>query len=164
MTNNKLFYIAGAIAIITSLVLVVLNITNGRRHHKRKNGAGQQDIETDFILDTIEDGVVLVGDDGTIQLFNPAASIITGWTPTEAIGLDYKLVLVLVDEKGQPIDQTKHPFTQAINTHTTVKDDNHSLVNKTNRMVCTLYKEHQQMNELFENHVEKKLKSIYQDV
>lgn len=95
----------------------------------------QQDIETGFILDTIEDGVVMVAADGNIHLFNPAAGRISGWAPQEATGLNYKLVIKLTDAKAQPLPETAHPFAQALASGQTVRDNNSVLVGKNNRSV-----------------------------
>ena len=59
---------------------------------KRKSSARTSKLATslrdekakgNIILNTIEDGVVFVDEQGTIQLFNPGAANITGWA-TEA--------------------------------------------------------------------------------
>jgi PAS domain S-box-containing protein len=95
-----------------------------------KNKAVQEDIETGFILNTIEDGVVMVTADGIVHLFNPAASRISGWPPQEAIGLNYKNILQLIDSKGQPIPEAAHPFTQALATGKTVRDSDAIMTGK----------------------------------
>ncbi len=84
-------------------------------------------INSDFILSTIEDGVVMAGKDGIIHLFNPAAGHITGWPPEEALGSDFHAVLSAVDSKGQAMPPQQHPIAQAIITGKTVKDNNVSL-------------------------------------
>lgn len=75
-----------------------------------------------FILKAVEDGVVMVGKDNHIKLFNPAAEHITGWPAAEAIGLDYHNVLSVVDEHGSPIPADQHPFDKALASGTTVRD------------------------------------------
>jgi PAS domain S-box-containing protein len=100
----------------------------------RSNGL-QEDIEADFILDTIEDGVVMIGADGLIHMCNPAAGKISGWAPAEAVGLDYKGVLKLVDEKGQALDELENPFAQALATGQTCRDSNATLAGKNEQKV-----------------------------
>jgi two-component system sensor histidine kinase VicK len=133
MNNTYLFIGLG----IGAFVILFLTFFFRNRHANRtgKNGLEQEDIETDFILDTIEDGVVLVDANGVIHLFNPAAGKITGWAPQEAVSLDYKTVLTLVDDKGQALVSGAHPFAQALASFQTVKDDNHALATKDNRKV-----------------------------
>lgn len=87
-----------------------------------KNPAKGGTLSTEFLLSAIVDGVVLVGQDNRIHLFNPAASSITGWPAQEAIGLDYRSVIKIIDEHGQEYPADRHPFTQALKSHSTVKD------------------------------------------
>jgi two-component system, OmpR family, sensor histidine kinase VicK len=105
------------------------------KHGRRPGAAGQEDIETGFILDTIEDGVVMIAQDGRIHLFNPAAGRITGWPPQEAVGLDYRAVLPLVDSKNQPLPEASHPFAQTLATGTTTRDSDSVLTSKTGKAV-----------------------------
>lgn len=79
-------------------------------------------LNSEFILGAIEDGVVMVGTDKIIHLFNPAASHITGWPADEAVGLDYQSVLSLVDAHGVAYPPEAHPFAKALQTGTTVRD------------------------------------------
>jgi len=101
-----------------------------KRQHGPANGVQQEDIEADFILDTIEDGVVMIGHDGLIHMCNPAAGKISGWPPSEAVGLDYKGVIKLVDDKGQALPETENPFTQSLATGQTCRDSNATLAGK----------------------------------
>jgi PAS domain S-box-containing protein len=81
-----------------------------------KKGPGGVAINSDFILNAIQDGVVMVGNDNMTQMFNPAAAAISGWKAEEAIGFDYRTVLPMVDDKGQALPDAAHPFGQAIST------------------------------------------------
>lgn len=62
------------------------------------------------ILDSIEDGVVLVDSERTIRVINPGAAKICGWTPEEATGIDIASVIKLVNEKGEAIPDQDNPF------------------------------------------------------
>jgi PAS domain S-box-containing protein len=102
---------------------------------KKRKGARGEPINTEFLLSAIVDGVVLVGQDNTIHLFNPAASAISGWEVEEAIGLDYRSVLVITDEHGTPYPPDLHPFTRALRTHSTIKDSKGLLSTKAGKLV-----------------------------
>ncbi len=95
----------------------------------------KEDIEADFILDTIEDGVVMISRDGLVHLFNEAAGKISGWGPKEAMGLDYRLVLPLADNKGQALPDIVNPFAKALKTGETVRDSTVTLAAKDDRKV-----------------------------
>jgi PAS domain S-box-containing protein len=71
-------------------------------------------LNSDFILGTIDDGVVMIGRDNVIHLFNRAASKITGWPPNEAVGLDVNRVMPLVNQRNEPVPAENNPFAQAI--------------------------------------------------
>ena len=71
-------------------------------------------LSSDFILSAIQDGVVIVGPDNNIHLFNPAASTISGWPAQEALGLNFDSVLVLVNEKGEKCPPEAHPVAKAL--------------------------------------------------
>ncbi len=64
------------------------------------------------ILDSIEDGVILIDKDRVVQLMNPGAGTICGWSPEEATGLSVDSVIQLVNEKGEPCAQADNPFYQ----------------------------------------------------
>jgi PAS domain S-box-containing protein len=92
--------------------------------------SGGYHLSSDFILGAIEDGIVMVGRDSVVHLFNPAASKITGWMASEAVGLDFHSVLSIVNAKGEPVPPESHPFAQAITTGTGVRDNNLWLATK----------------------------------
>ena len=102
---------------------------------KKKQAGQPQELNTKFLLSAIVDGVVLVGDDNTIHLFSPAASSISGWSANEAIGLDFRSVLVITDEHGQSYPPELHPFAQALKSRSTVKDSKGLLSTKSGKLV-----------------------------
>jgi two-component system sensor histidine kinase VicK len=135
--NNE--YLVGALGGLGLSVFLFLAFSYLSHRHKPlgedKKNLKQEDIEADFILDTIEDGVVMIGHDGLVHMFNPAAGMISGWAPAEAVGLDYKGVLNLVDDKAQPLAGNQNPFTQALATGQTSRDSNTVLAAKDNRKI-----------------------------
>lgn len=102
---------------------------------KKSKEPQSQELNTEFLLSAIVDGVVLVGQDNTIHLFSPAASSISGWAVKEAVGLDYRSVLIITDEHGQAYPPDLHPFAQALKTHSTVKDSRGLLSTKSGKLV-----------------------------
>lgn len=90
-------------------------------------------LRSSIILNAINDGVVLVDDQGTIQLFNPAASNITGWAAEEAGGLDWRLVFKFIDAKGQPVEDTYTSLFKAFRDGQNVRDNTAILLTKSNK-------------------------------
>ncbi len=74
-----------------------------------------EQLKSGFIISAIVDGVLLIDEKGIIHIFNPAAAKISGWLAEEAINLDYRSVIKLVNDKGEPIDPANHPITTALN-------------------------------------------------
>ena len=54
------------------------------------------------LFDQIEDGLILINPDRKIEAFNRAAQHMTGWTKTDALGLNFKTIVSLTsaDEPG----------------------------------------------------------------
>ncbi|HEV2413061.1 MAG TPA: ATP-binding protein [Candidatus Saccharimonadales bacterium] len=81
--------------------------------------------QSEVIVQSITDGVMVVDTQGRVQVFNPAAAQMTGWDEKEALDLDYKSIIKLTtaldkamagsdpvqqvlatNKPGQPIDLT----------------------------------------------------------
>jgi PAS domain S-box-containing protein len=97
--------------------------------------SGSYHLNSDFILGTIEDGVIMVGKDNTIQLINPAASRIIEWPAEEAVGLDFHSVLNVTNEKGEPLPDNLRPFPKALASGQTIRENNLHLTTKTGKRV-----------------------------
>jgi PAS domain S-box-containing protein len=90
-------------------------------------------LKSEIILNTIEDGVMLLDEEKTIQLFNPGASQITGWATDEARGLDYHAVIKLVDEKDVPYEDRDSPLNRAYKEGVTVRDNKAILITRSEK-------------------------------
>ena len=97
--------------------------------------AKDQSLSSEFILNAIEDGVVMVEADNLIHLFNPAASMISGWPGAEAVGLEYHSVLPLVDEHGTAVEPQLHPFAKALAGGKAVRDSKSFLKTKAGKFI-----------------------------
>lgn len=139
------------------LVLIIVTITSNykkkpkapkapKKQNKHTKG-NDQTLGSDIILNAIEDGVIMVGLDKTILSFNPGASRITGWPAGEAVGLDYHLVLKLVDSKGAEYKETQRPFTRAISSQATVRDNQATLLSRSGKQIAL----HISVSPLFDN-------------
>lgn len=99
------------------------------------SGKMDQKLSSDFILGAIEDGVVMVGADQVIHLFNPAAANITGWPANEAAGLDYHSVLHLVDEHGEGYSKASHPIARVLATGQPIRDSRAFLQTRGSKLI-----------------------------
>lgn len=87
--------------------------------------------KSDIILNAIENGVVVVDEKNNVQLFNPAASTLSGWPQQEAIGLDFRSVVKLVDEKNTPYPDQQNPFIIALKMGKNARDNRALLAPRT---------------------------------
>jgi len=118
------------------------------RHSKLKTSASTTKLATslrdertksDIILNTIEDGVVFVDEQGTIQLFNPGAAAITGWSREDAEGLAWKSVFTFMNNKGEPVDEAETPFAKAIKTAQSARDNNANIASKSGNTIAASF-------------------------
>jgi PAS domain S-box-containing protein len=134
---NPEYVVAGGsgLAVLTGGAVLYFFKRPGKSPGHPKTLHKDEALSSDFILNAIEDGVVMVGRDNVVHLFNPAASTITGWPASEAVGLNFNNILPLVDEKGQPWPTDQHPFAKALLTNTTVKENHCWLATKTAKKI-----------------------------
>ncbi len=138
----NIIYISAGLFVVVVVIAVILfarkhkkpSATKGPAHVLAANLRDEK-LKSEIILKAIEDGVVLIDADKTIQLFNPAAGVITGWDPKEAEGLNYAAVIQLTDDKGQPYLEEKSPFNRVISEKTTVRDRHASLTTRSKKLL-----------------------------
>ena len=83
-----------------------------------------QKAMSEIILVAIEDGVILIDTNRAIQMFNKAAEKITGWVAKDAIGLDYKSVIKLANEKNEPYTLEQDPLDRIFTEIAPIRDNN----------------------------------------
>ena len=112
--------------------------------NKNENGSGSslasslhdEKAKSEIILNSIEDGVILLDTDKTIQLFNRGAEHITGWVQKDAVGLEYKSVIKLVDSKNEPYTDEQNPFERIFNEIVPLRDNTANLMTNSNKTVA----------------------------
>ena len=72
---------------------------------------------SEIVINAIGDGVVAIDGVGVIQLINPAAQAILGWGKQDALALNYKSVLQLLDANNHELDPTQDPVAAVLNTN-----------------------------------------------
>lgn len=111
-----------------------MGLFGGKSKNKKNsalaNSLQSEKVKSDIILSAIDDCVVYIDAAGVIQLFNPAAAKVTGWQAGEAVGVDYRSVVKLVDDKGVALPDDQHPFTKALLQKTPMRVDNGQLQNR----------------------------------
>jgi PAS domain S-box-containing protein len=70
--------------------------------------------KSEVVINAITEGVIAIDGQGIIQLINPAAQEILGWTKQDALGLDHKLVIKLIGLNGQELPPEASPIQQVL--------------------------------------------------
>lgn len=141
MSQQTLIIITFSIYFIASLVIIFFLILKKQQPKAQNtsflaNNLADEKQKSNIIINTIEDGIILIDPKGVIQLFNPGASNLTGWQDSDAIGLDYKSIIKLVNDKNEPYDNSNDPVLKLnINQHS-YRDNTATLVSKNNLQIA----------------------------
>ncbi len=90
--------------------------------------------QSEVLVQSLTDGVLLITTDGHITLMNPAASLMTGWTVQDAAGTDVKLVVSLKKEDGSELPDEDNPLLSILTTKTS-STETLQLVSHDNKML-----------------------------
>lgn len=142
--NSLLVVLSVGLALLVVILLLVIRMLNKKKAQSQGTAGAKlvsslrdERMKSGIILNAIEDGVVLVDDQQTIQLFNPGASNITGWSAGDARGLTWQAVFKFVNEKGEPVYATqKDPMQHLLTTKETVRDNAANLVTKSGKTIA----------------------------
>lgn len=140
MTLNMLALIIIGVAIGIAIAVFVSWLIIGKRTkkgtEKLASSLQREKTKSDTIINSISDGVVLIDTASVIQLFNPGAMQITGWSANDAVGLDVHTVLKLLDSSEAEYDKANNPFDRALRESTIVKDNTGYLKGQKSRKVA----------------------------
>lgn len=99
----------------------------------------KESSKSDAIIQSISDGVAVISPTGELQMINPAAEAMTGWSAKDAIHLHYSVIFKLQDAKGNTIASTDDPILQALNTSQPVRSNNITLITKSDKRVAAAF-------------------------
>lgn len=102
---------------------------------QKKNTVTSADFNTDQailaekVLNSINDGVMIIDQNGLIKLINPAATRMTGNSaPSEVLGLSYLTLLKLETGEGMAIPDSQNPLIVAVTNNSAWTSRNYYLV------------------------------------
>lgn len=102
--------------------------TDERAYKELATELSQVAGKAEVVINAIADGVMALDSQGTIQLINPAAQQIIGWGKQDALALDYKSVLKLVDKDNQELTSANDPIAQVLATNKEVSTKELTLI------------------------------------
>lgn len=140
---NQIYMLIGGVVVLLSIsgVVTFFILKRSKTPHapstktKLTNSLHTEQEKSEIILSSIEDGVILIGSDSTIQLFNSAAAKITGWTQADALTLNHHSVLQFVDEKGTAYDAIQNPFDRVFSEGVPVRDNTGYLKTRSGKVI-----------------------------
>lgn len=106
-----------------------------KSYHELASQLSQVAGKSDVVINAIGDGVLALNAKGHIELINPAAQRIIGWGKQDALGLDYKSVLKLVDAKNTEVQDINSPIEKALHENKPFDSDVFSLVTNSGKTV-----------------------------
>lgn len=133
MYSLLIVIVVGILLLLVGGVILIRHIS--KKRNDKKTGVLTQKLEveklkSDIVLNSFEDGVVVADANNVIQVFNPTASRLTGWPQNEALNLDYRTVIKLVDSKGEVYKNEDNPLDVALKFGKPVRDNAAVLVSR----------------------------------
>lgn len=86
--------------------------------------------KSEVVINAIGDGVIAIDSQGVIQLINPAAQQIIGWGKQDALSLNYKSVLQLINNKNENLEPNNDPIQQVLNNNQQVRTSEFAIMTK----------------------------------
>ena len=91
--------------------------------------------KSEVVINAIGDGVIVIDNQGIIQLINPAAQNIIGWGNQDAVSLSYKSVLKFVNQKDEMLDIANDPIQQALNSNQEIRTSDLNLMTNSGKRI-----------------------------
>ena len=79
-------------------------------------------LQSEILINSIGDGIILISTDGKISLMNPAAAAMTEWAVKDAMGIDAATVVKLAKEDGEDLAANDNPIKQVLGDRKPIND------------------------------------------
>lgn len=107
---------------------------NGKKVNIVKSGGTiDPNVQSKVIIESIDDGVILIDHQNTIQLINPAAAKLCSWKIEEATGISADLIVKLVNKKQEVLSEEVNPLRQIFVNGQAVSTNEYFLLNRENK-------------------------------
>lgn len=82
-----------------------------KKNHSRQNNIERRGLfkGSQAVLNAIEDGVLALDANGKIDLINPSAQTLTGWSQADAVGLSFESVMKITTAEGRELLPQENP-------------------------------------------------------
>jgi len=102
--------------------------SDNRAYRNLANELTEVASKSEVVINAIGDGVVAIDNQGIIQLINPAAQNIIGWGKQDALALNYKSVLQLLNSKNEALESGNDPIQQVLNINQQIRTNDLSIL------------------------------------
>lgn len=106
-----------------------------RSYHALARELGQVANKSDVVINAIGEGVLAINGQGIIELINPAATQLVGWDKNDAVGLNYKSILQLVDSRGAELDSAHDPVATTFASNKPTGPSEFTLVTQSDKKI-----------------------------
>lgn len=89
--------------------------------------------KSEIVINSIADGVLAIDSNGLVQLVNPSAQNMLGWSKQDALGLDYRSIIKLVDTKGVAVPDELSPIRQVMLSNKPATNNDLNMVSKSGK-------------------------------
>lgn len=122
-SNSKLYDPIAYAAMFATLALSAISYFSWKRVYIDHESAKVSQLtkllknnqqQSTILIQSIADGVIVTDTEGKINLLNPTAAKMTGWSVEEAENIDVQLVANLAQEDGRPLPDSFYPFHQVL--------------------------------------------------
>lgn len=96
------------------------------------NTVGESKSSAESLIDSINEGVVVIDKTSRITIFNPAAETLTEWSSKDALNIDVNLVVKILQENGQPFAEKDNPFNSILQSQKKI-DSTVQLISKSGK-------------------------------
>jgi PAS domain S-box-containing protein len=91
--------------------------------------------KSEVVINAIGDGVMAIDNKGVVQIINPAAQNIIGINKQDAIALNYKSVLHMLNQKNEVIDIANDPIQQALNINQQIRTNDTTILTNSGKKI-----------------------------
>jgi two-component system, OmpR family, sensor histidine kinase VicK len=85
-----------------------------KRIKELASNLGTKEMQSEILIRSIADGIVVIDTAGKIIIINPAAATMTGWGQEDARGIDVRVVMKLSSEDGKEVKAGQDIFSRVL--------------------------------------------------
>lgn len=118
------------------------------RHRSKTDQAADQlkgalkskEVQTEILIESLADGVIVIDTNNTITLINKSAATITEWSIEDALGIDARAVLKLLKDakSNETIADVDHPTAKVLSAHQPLTQTSQLLTRNSKKMFISL--------------------------